>query len=192
MRRILMLLPFLLLSSALVMAQSVSIPSVRLRGRSFADLQAGQKALLSNYCRLDYDGARLQENGWSRFKPYTTLRTNPEFTRLVIVTRFDIELPETPSQTIAVRYQTLGLYDEFDGYTANTNGAQVGFRVQEHSGELMVTEIDPASPHVSPRAAIAWMTGRLADPKTSELEQAHLKEALAQLNRFVQPRPPAQ
>jgi hypothetical protein len=53
-----------------------------------------------------------------------------------------------------------------------------------------VTEIRPESPHVSPRAAIAWITLRLSDPKTNDVERVHLKDALLQLNKFLpQPRP---
>ena len=40
-------------------------------------------------------------------------------------------------------------------------------------------------PHVSPRAAIAWMNLLLGDPKTTELERAHLKDAVQQLNKFL-------
>jgi opacity protein-like surface antigen len=193
MRRCLLCLLLLSLVSVAAMAQLIANPpSVHLRGRSFSDLQAGQRMLLSNYCRLDFEGARLHEDGWSRFKPYSTLRTNPEFARIMVVTRFDIELPEQPSAVIGVRYQTVGSYDDTEGYTAHTEGSRVDFRIRELEGELMVTEIAPTTPHVSARAAIAWMQKRLADPKTSELEQAHLRDALAQLNRLAQPRPAAQ
>jgi hypothetical protein len=164
---------------------SSSQPGVKLRGWSFAELYAAQKVLLSNYCRLDFEGARLEPAGWNRFKPYTSLRTNPEFTRVIVVTRFNIDTPEQPSEELNASYQTVGFYQEGEGYTSAPSNDQVTFRVQEQSGDLLVTEVHPEYPHVSPRAAVAWMTLRLADPKTSELERALLKDAVQQLNKFL-------
>jgi hypothetical protein len=194
MNRRLFALLFLLVWTAAALAQfgsnSSSQPGVKLRGQSFAELYAAQKVLLSNYCRLDFEGARLQPAGWNRFKPYTSLRTNPEFTRVIIVTRFNIEAPEQPSEELSANYQTVGSYREGEGYTSASFSDQVTFRMQEQNGNLLVTEVHPETPHVSPRAALAWMTLRLADPKTSELERALLKDAVQQLNKSLpQPRP---
>jgi hypothetical protein len=192
MRRSLLPLLFLFLWTCAAVAQfgSTAQPSVRLRGRSFADLYAAQKVLLSNYCRLDFEGARLQSAGWSRFKPYTSLRVNPEFTSVVVVTRFDIEGQQQPSEMLYANYQAVGIYDESEGYTAAASSERVAFRIQEQGDSLLVSEISPETPHVSPRAAIAWMTLRISDPKTSELERAHLKDALEQLNKSqTQPHP---
>jgi hypothetical protein len=181
-----------LTASALGQYGSTSQPGVKLRGRSFTDLYAAQKGLLSNYCRLDFEGARLQTAGWNRFKPFTSLRANPEFTRVIIVTRFDIETPEQPAELLYANYQAVGFYQEEEGYTAASANDRVAFRVQEQNGELLVTEVRPETPHVSPRAAVAWMNMRLADPKINELERAHLKDAVNQLNKFLpQPHPAA-
>jgi hypothetical protein len=186
-----LLLLFVLSASVLAQFGSGSQPGVKLRSRSFSDLYGAQKVLLSNYCRLDFEGARLQPAGWNRFKPFTSIRTNPEFTRVIIVTRFDIETPQQPSETLYSNYQTVGSYREEDGYTSVSSNDRVEFRVQEQSGDLLVTEVNPETPHVSPRAAIAWMNQRLADPKTSELERAHLKDAIDQLTKsLTQSRPP--
>ncbi len=192
MRRHLLALLFCSALTSATQAQfsSAPQPSVKLRSHSFSDLYAAQKILLSNYCRLDFEGARLEAAGWSRFKPYTSLRANPEFNRVVIVTRFNIETPEQPSEELSASYQAVGFYQEDEGYTARASSDQVTFRVQDQKGDLLVTEVRPESPHVSPRAAIAWITLRLADPKTTDLERAYLKDALQQLNKFLpQPRP---
>jgi hypothetical protein len=168
-------------------------PSVNLRGKSFAELFAAQKVLLSNYCRLDFEGARLQPSGWARFKPFTSLRANPEFTRVVVVTRFDIEAPEQPSEEVNAHFQTVGSYDEGEGFTSAASSDRVTLRVQQQpNGDLLVTEVHPGAPHVSPRSAISWLNVRLADPKVTELERAHLKDAVDQLNRlFPRPHPVA-
>jgi hypothetical protein len=158
---------------------------IQLRGHSFSELFAAQKGLLSNYCRLDFEGARLEANGWNRIKPYTSMRTNPEFNRVVIVTRYSIEAPEQPVEELSASYQTIGFYEEGEGFKALTSSDQVAFRVQEQNGYLLVTDVRPASPHVSARAAVAWMNLRLADPKTDEIERSHLKDAVQQLNKSL-------
>ena len=180
------------LLSAVAVAQygSSSQSGVKLGGQSFSDLYAAQKVLLSNFCRLDFEGARLHPGGWERFRPYTSLRANPEFSRILIVTRFDIETPEQPSEELNVHYQTVGSYQLGEGYTAGSSSEQAEFQVQEQNGDLLVTAVSPESPHVSPRAALAWMKLLLEDPKSSDLERAHLLDAVNQLNKLLPaPRP---
>jgi hypothetical protein len=158
---------------------------VKLGGQSFSDLYAAQKVVLSNFCRLDFAGARLQAGGWESFRPYTSLRANPEFTRILIVTRFDIETPEQPSEELNVHYQTVGSYQLGMGYTVGSSSEQAEFRVQEQNGDLLVTAVSPEGPHVSPRAALAWMKLLLDDPKTDDLERAHLLDAVSQLSKLL-------
>lgn len=189
MRRRLLSLLFIFLLSAAAMAQiSVvpqSMPGIRVGGRSVSDYVASQKILLSNFCRLDYEGTRLQATGWNRFKSITSLRDNPEFERVVVVTRFDIELPEQISETVRVNYKAIGYYDFIEGYVVVSGNDRVIFRTQEQKDNLTVTEIAPAAPHVSPRAALEWMTMRMNDANTSELERAHLKYGIAELSKLV-------
>lgn len=172
-------------------SQPNSQPSVRLGGQSFSDLYAAQRILLSSFCRLDFEGARLQAGGWDRFRPYTSLRDNPEFTRILIVTRFDIETPDQPSEELSVHFQSLGSYQLGEGYTADKSSQSAEFRMQEQNGALMITAVSPESPHVSPRAALAWMKRLLDDPKTDDLERQHLRDAVNQLNTLLTPVPAA-
>lgn len=181
---------FLLSAVAAAQYGSNASSGVTLGGRSFSDLYAAQRVLLSNFCRLDFAGARLQPGGWERFRPYTSLRDNPEFTRIVIVTRFDIETPDQPSEELNVDFQAVGAYQLGEGYTADKSSQSAEFRMQEQNGILLVTAVSPESPHVSPRAALAWMKGLLDNPKTSELERAHLRDAVNQLTALLAP-PPA-
>lgn len=160
---------------------------MRIHSRSVSDFLAAQRALLSNFCRLDFDGARLQPTGWNRFKPFTTLRTNPEFEHVVIVVRFDIESTEQPSETVLVNYKTVGYYDSNDGYSTISGNDKVVFRIQEQNRNMMVTEIAPKAPHVSPRAALEWMNMRMNDSTTTDLERAHLKDAIVAVSKLVTP-----
>jgi hypothetical protein len=155
-----------------------------------SDFLAAQRILLSNFCRLDFEGARLQPSGWNRFKPFTSLRMNPDFERVVIVVRFDIESTEQPSETVRVNYKVVGYYDSNDGYTTISASDKALFRIQEQNNTLTVTEITPTAPHVSPRAALEWMNMRMNDATTTDLERIHLKEAIGEVNKLV-PQPHA-
>src|SRR5512141_2231900 len=60
-------------ANALPDSQLNSQPTVKLGGRIFSDLYSAQS--LSNFCRLDCEGARLQAGDRERFRPYTSLRS---------------------------------------------------------------------------------------------------------------------
>jgi hypothetical protein len=92
-----------------------------------------------------------------------------------------------PSVQLVVGYQTLGIYDQAEGYTAGSSNAPVAFHVQQQNDAVTITEIKPTEPHVSARAALAWMKSRLADPTTSDMEQIHLKDAIAALSKQIAP-----
>jgi hypothetical protein len=149
------------------------------------DLSSKQRILLSNYCRLDYEGARLRPDGWKRFRPYTSTSANPDYRTLVIVTRFSVETPAQLAELVYVNYQDVGYYDERRGYVASATSERVEFQVEENNNEVLVVKASTEMPHVSPRAAIAWMNQRLANPKTSDMDRSHLRDAVEQLNKLL-------
>jgi len=189
MRRLL-LASFLALLAATAVGQigitsQSGTPGVRVHSRSFGELAASEKTLLSSFCRLDFEGARLQPEGWSRLKPFTALRANPEFRRIVIVTRFDVEVQEENTYTVPVTYKVAGVYDANEGYARPSTVDHVTFHTQEQNGNLVVTSFDPDSPHVSPQAALTWINLRLADAKITDLERAQLDDAAKQIGKLV-------
>jgi hypothetical protein len=184
------LLSFLLLFVLTAGAMAQDVPGMKIHSRSVSDFLAAQRILLSNFCRLDFEGARLHPAGWNRFKPFTSLRMNPDFERVVIVVRFDIESTEQPSETVRVNYKAVGSYDSNDGYTTISGNDRAIFRIQEQNNTLMVTEIAPTAPHVSPRAALEWMNMRMNDATTTDLERIHLKDAIGEVSKLV-PQPHA-
>jgi hypothetical protein len=187
-RRLLCLLFLFTLTSAAVAQMGTGVP---LNTPTVIDSAVKKRILLSNYCRLDFEGARLRPDGWNRFKPYTSMLSNPEYSRIVIVTRFNVEPPQSDT-LLYVGFLQVGYYDEVEGYVALPTTDRVEFHVEEHRDEVFVRNVTPGMPHVSPRAAIAWMNLRMADPKTSDVERGHLKEAVNQLSKFLpQPRPAA-
>jgi hypothetical protein len=187
-RRLLCLFSLFVLTSAAVAQLGAGVP---LNTPSVIDTVTKKRILLSNYCRLDFEGARLRPDGWNRFRPYTSMPSNPDYSRIVIVTRYSVEAPQGGA-LLYVSFQQVGYYDEVEGYVALPASDRVEFHVEEHRDEVLVRNVSPGMPHVSPRAAIAWMNLRMADSKTSDVERGHLKEAVNQLNKFLpQPRPAA-
>jgi hypothetical protein len=153
--------------------------------KSIVDLATKKRRVLSNYCRLDFDGARLSPEGWNRFEPYTSISANPDYRRLVIVSRFSVEPPEESAELLYVNYQDEGYYDDRGGYVASSAKERVEFQVEEKNNDAVVARVSTEMPHVSPRAAITWMTQRLSDPKTSEANRTRLKDAIEQLTKLI-------
>jgi hypothetical protein len=185
------ILLFLLLTAAWLPAQiglsTQSSGGVRLRNRSSAEVLGAQRILLSNFCRLDFDGARLQPDAWTRVKPFTTLRPAEGWPRIFIVTRWDFEVLEEARDSQIVTYKLTGVYDLAEGYSAISASEQVQFVMHEHDGNLVITAITPDAPHLSARAALAWMRQRLNDAGTSDPERAHLRDAITQIERQATP-----
>ena len=182
---------FLLLASAWLPAQiGVSAQNgggVRLRNRSSAEVLGAQRILLSNFCRLDFDGARLERDAWARVKAFTAVRPAAEWQRIVIVTRWDFEAAEFASDSLTVIYKVSGVYDMAEGYNATSASERVRFVMHEHDGDLLVASITPDAPHLSARAALTWMRQRLNDAATSDPERVHLRAAIAQLEQAAAP-----
>jgi hypothetical protein len=153
--------------------------------KNSVDVATKKRVLLSNFCRLDFEGARLSSDGWKRFKPYTSMSFSPGYRRFVIVTRFNVEPAEPLAQLLYVSFRVVGYYDDLGGYVESAMSERVEFEVEESNNEVSVTKVSPEIPHVSPRAAIAWLNSRLDDPKTKDIDRAHLKSAVEQLNKLV-------
>ena len=177
------------------MAAVGQLPGMPLNLRTEIDMLTKERVLLSNYCRLDFVGARLSPEGWQRLSAYTSMSSNPNYNRLAIVTRYSVDVivpevtgnPAQRAQELYANYRVLGYYDELGGYTASATNERVEFQVGEHNGQVLVTEVTPGMPHVSPRAAVAWMNLRMENPKTSNEERARLQDAVQQLSKFLPP-----
>lgn len=185
-RRLFCLL-FVFLPAMAVVGQ---LPGVPLNSRTELDVLTKERILLSNYCRMDFEGARLSPGGWDRISRYTSVSSNPDYNRLAVVSRFsvdavDSENPERGAEALYVTYRVLGYYDELGGYRAAATNEQAEFEVGERGGQVLVTGVSPGMPHVSPQAAVAWMKLRMANPKTSNDEQARLQEAVQQLTKYL-------
>jgi hypothetical protein len=162
-------------------AFSFSQTGFRLKTRSASDLYAEQRRAVGTWCRQDFEGLRLSDTGWDRFKSVTSFKKNPEFTSIVIVSRFQVEARDTMAWDMDVTYTTIGRYERGAGYVPESGTQTITFSTKDIDGDILVTNVDPASPHVSKKAAIEWMKREL-QTTTSDVEKIHLQDALKVLD----------
>lgn len=160
-----------------VLFSSFSFGQFRLKTRSASELYAEQRRVVGTWCRQDFEGLRLSDTGWDRFKPVTAFKKNPEFTSIVIVSRFQVEPRDNISWDMDVTYQILGRYDLGSGYIADPGTQTQSFHTKEIDGDILIVGIDPGTPHVSKKAAIDWMKRQL-QTTSSDVEKIHLNDAL--------------
>ena len=169
-----------MLSVSLSAAAQYQVPNLRLKTRSVAELQADERSLVGQWCRSDYEGARLSADGWKKFDPLTSLKTNPDFNSIYVISRYQMNPPERVSMEASVTYSVIGRYELGIGYTLLSDTRGVNFRFSDKSGDLQISDIDPAQPNVSKPAFIAWLKTQLATAKSVN-EKMPLQQALDQL-----------
>lgn len=175
MRRVMVFVAFIIAFSCLTSAQS----GFRLKTRGIAELNADQRRVIGTWCRQDFEGLRLSESGWERFKPVTALKKNPDINTIVIVSRYQFEPHEGASASwdTDVTYTVIGRYEIGGGFIANPGTEVVTFQTKDVDGDIVIINLDPATPHVSKKAAIDWMK-KTVESTASDVEKIHLRDAL--------------
>lgn len=140
----------------------------------------------ANYCRLDYDGARILADGWTRIQPLTTWRENPDYKRIAVVTRYQI-LPDMVSEhgrnTFNVQYDISGEYDLSGGYFPDPMRIVVQVEVGELADQVRVVGTSESRPFVGRPRFQQWLQAKLnaeTDPVAKATLQASLRRLLAQ------------
>ncbi len=142
---------------------------------------------VSQYCRLDYTGARLTSQDFQKLKPVVTWNSNPDYPLIDVVSRFDVSSlvsQEHGKWYATVTYHLLGRFNLGQGYSTEPAGSdkQVQFTVQEINGELKVLDLDPNYPHASRAAMLKWLQEKesASDPNTKIIYQDAIKALSAQ------------
>lgn len=156
------LLVFILLSVGSAFAQ-FGIPTQAPKVTNEADV----RNRVGQYCRLDYQGARLSDQDWQKLKPVVSWSSNPEFPLIDVVSRYDIgtNVAETHGKWhVTVTYHMLGRFNLGQGYSTEVVGSdkEVEFTVQEVNGELRVTDVEPNFPHPSKASMLKWLESKQA------------------------------
>jgi hypothetical protein len=167
----------LLLASSLSLAQA----SYRLKARTASEYAAEQRIAVSKYCRLDFEGSLLTEQGWQRIKPLVFNDRYPEFNVVEIVSRYQVMPAEGTSPVVNVSYVVLGRYQNGYGYTPSADNRVVTFRVEDKKGEIVITDIDENIPRVSKKVAVQWLKEQLAKSQ-NPIERTQIEGSLKVLD----------
>ena len=97
--------------------------------------------------------------------------------------RYQIEQRDASavSWNLDVTYFVIGRYERNGGYIPDEFTETVTYKTKDIDGDIVITDLDPTSPHLSKKAAIEWMKRELA-ATTSDLEKFHLTNALKALD----------
>jgi hypothetical protein len=170
-----LVLAFLLLSTPL-------FAQFQLHLRNPEDVYAEQRRIVGSWCRQDFMGVRLSDGGWDKYKSLTNLKQSPDSASVVIISRYQMgeHDPKSVSWDVNVTYFVIGRYEHNSGYTPEAGTETVTFQTKDVDGTILVTALDPASPHVSKTVALTWMKQQLATT-TSDIEKIHLTNAIKAL-----------
>ena len=179
--RLLFIIVLLAGPSELVLAQ-FDLP---LGQREQVDKSAETRELVSKYCRLDYEGARLNAPDWSKLQPLVWWKTNPDYTQMDIVTRYTVEGEPSSNRgkyNVTVQYRTLGIFDLVAGYVSEpANSVQeVNYTVSAVNGEWRILDADNTMPHPSRPAMIKWLNSRISGTTDAAARKIY-EDALRQL-----------
>ena len=161
------------------------VPNLRIKTRSVSELQAEQRGLVGQWCRLDFEGSRLNDGGWKKFDNLTNIKLNPDFSSIYVISRYQVDSPERISMSVPVTYNVIGRYEVGVGYTPMNDTRYVAFKFSDKEGDLQIVDIDPPQPNVSKMVFLAWVKEQLAAAK-SDTDKLALQNAL---NQLVPPQP---
>ncbi len=146
---------------------------------------ADVRELVSKYCRLDYEGARLDAGSWSRFVPVVSWRSNPEYAEINVIARYSVDSEPASDRgkyTVNVQYRLLGSYNLTTGYIREAPGSvqTVQYTVTDTNGELRISDSENTLPHPSRAAMLKWLNEKLAAAQ-DEPAKMRYQDALRQL-----------
>jgi hypothetical protein len=143
---------------------------------------------VAQYCRLDYLGARLNQQDWPRLQPLVSWTSNPDITMIDVVSRYEVETNTTNEHGkwfVTVRYRLLGRFTVGEGYTTEMAGnmREAEFTVTENNGELKIAEVEPNFPRPSRDTMLKWLQAKDAatsDPQIKVVYEQAIKYLAAQ------------
>ncbi len=180
-RRFLPVLAFVLgLACFLVAQNTVPMPL----GHAEQDTKSADvRELVSKYCRLDYEGDRLDEKGWAKIQPLVVWKSNPEYAEINVISRYTVDT-DPPSNkgkfAVTVHYRLLGSYNLVTGYVPEPANQTVEYTVTDTNGDLQITDSENNLPHPSRATMLKWLNDKLSATQ-DEKAKSRYQEALKQL-----------
>lgn len=155
-------------------------------GRQEADTKTlDVRELVSKYCRLDYEGARLDERGWAKVEPLVSWRSDPEYAEIDVISRYTVDQDVAANHgkyTVTVHYRLLGSYNLTTGYVREAPGAVQGveYTVSDTNGNFRISDTENNLPHPSRAAMLKWLQDKLTSTQDLQVK-ARFQDALRQL-----------
>jgi len=141
--------------------------------------------LVSKYCRLDYEGARLDPQAWPKFEQIVWWKSNPSYTQIDVVARYGVDIPPDVTKgkyVVTVHYRLLGTYDLKTGYVREpeVSNQNVDFLVSLDNLEWRIADAENTSPHLSRAAMLKWLNDQINTTQDNEAK-VRMQDALKQL-----------
>jgi hypothetical protein len=136
--------------------------------RSLQDAEPAQvHEIVSNFCRLDYEGVRLDPQLWSKYQPLVWWKTAPGYSQIDVVARYTVDTPPDASHgryDVTVHYRLLGTYDLATGYVAEpeVTNQDFDFDVTSENSEWRIADAENTFPHLSRAAMLKWLNTQLS------------------------------
>lgn len=145
------------------------------------------RELVSRYCRLDYEGARLDPAAWPKFQPLVWWTSAQDFSKVNVVARYTVDsepVEDHGKYSVTVHYRLLGTFDPALGYVREPEGTtqDVYFSVTSQNTQYRIADMDNLLPHPSRAAMIKWLTAKIAT-MTDETLKARYQNALEHIQQ---------
>jgi hypothetical protein len=143
------------------------------------------RELVSKYCRLDYAGARLDPQGWTKLESLVWWKTNPAYTQMDVISRYTVETQPVSTHgkfTVTVHYRVLGRFEPAIGYTpeAANSTEDVEYTVTAVNDEWRIDDAEPNFPHPSRDAMLKWLNEKISTTQDASTRTVY-EEALRRL-----------
>ena len=152
------------------------------------DLTGAQvREVVSKYCRLDYEGARLDPQMWPKFQPLVWWHSAPETSKINVIARYTVDADPVENHgkfSVTVHYRLLGTFDPALGYIREGDGTiqDVYFSVTQENTDWRIADSDNNLPHPSRAAMMKWLTAQIAATQDQTLKERY-QGALDQLQQ---------
>jgi hypothetical protein len=163
----------LLLGSGTLLQAQFPVPTQR---QLEDETPARMRELVSRYCRLDYEGSRLDPKAWTKFQPLVWWKDAPKYSQIDVVARYVVEAePVTRNgrYLVSVHYRLLGTYDLANGYVPEPQGSMqnVDFVVSSENTDYRIADAENTFPHPSRAAMLKWLNEQLASEQDAAVKQ---------------------
>jgi hypothetical protein len=143
------------------------------------------RELVAKYCRLDYDGARLDPQAWPKFEPLVWWTSAPQYTQIDVIARYSVDTEPVATKnkySVSVHYRLLGTYDLVNGYVPEPSGAMqnVDFLVTMENTQWKIGDSENTLPHPSRAGMLKWLNEKLASTDDAAAKERY-QQALTQI-----------